>query len=225
MPGLRVEPSELRAMNKENKYIQSLRTLMDEGLEAKAVKYHAGHDGCAGVNANIYHKNKKVAEVHDDAWGGCLEIRYTARGPHRHDREGPTYRSEISRIKDSLEPYPWNIEGFTSERLCEWDEDHIYNKLIEIHDSKKELKKLLKHRILYRERHDDLNLGDIRMQTFKSRATGKRVVITHEHIERFLQEHSEAPESKDILNLWDFDKALLFWIEWTSSEESSGTAR
>lgn len=212
-------------MNKENKYIQSLRTLMDEGLEAKAVKYHKGHDGCAGVNANIYHKNKKVAEVHDDAYGGCLEISYTARGPHRHDKEGPTYRSEINRIKDSLEPYPWDIEGYTSDDLCEWDEEHIYNKLIEIHDSKKELKKLLKYRILYRERHDDLNLGDIKIQTFKSRATSKRVVIRPNHIDRFLQGHSEAPESKDILNLWDFDKALLFWIEWTSSEESSGTGR
>jgi len=47
-------------MNKENKYIQSIKTLMDEGLEARAVKYHAGHDGCEGVNANIYHKNKKL---------------------------------------------------------------------------------------------------------------------------------------------------------------------
>ena len=43
---------------KENKYIQSIKTLIDEGLEAKAVKYHKGHDGCEGVNANIYHKNK-----------------------------------------------------------------------------------------------------------------------------------------------------------------------
>lgn len=190
-------------MNKENKYIQSIKTLMGEGLEARAVKYHKGHDGCAGVNANIYHKNKKVAEVHDDAYGGCLEIRYTARGPHRHDKEGPAFNSEINRIKDSLEPYPWDIEGFTSERLCEWDEDHIYNKLIEIHDNKKRLNRLLKNNILY--------VTEGKLKSCCYRRGGKKVPITPEHIERFME---EGNSSAVILNAKSKEEALLLWMEY-----------
>ena len=190
-------------MNKENKYIQSIKTLMDEGLEARAVKYHKGHDGCEGVNANIYHKNKKVAEVHDDAWGGCLEIRYTARGPHRHDKEGPSFRSEINRIKDSLEPYPWEIEGATIDGLCEWDEDHIYNKLIEIHDNKKRLNRLLKNNILY--------VTEGKLKSCCYRQGGKKVPIRPDHIERFMEE-----EGSDgvILNEKTLPEALLLWMEY-----------
>lgn len=39
-------------------------------ISLKNVKFHRGHDGGVGLNADIYVDGKKVAHVYDDAWGG-----------------------------------------------------------------------------------------------------------------------------------------------------------
>lgn len=42
-------------------------------ITLKNVKFHRGHDGCAGLNCDLYVDGKKVAQVHDDARGGGNE--------------------------------------------------------------------------------------------------------------------------------------------------------
>lgn len=42
----------------------------------KNVKTHRGHDG-DGFNCDLYENGKKIAHVHDDAWGGAYDYSET----------------------------------------------------------------------------------------------------------------------------------------------------
>jgi len=42
----------------------------------KNVKTFPGHDDGLGMNCNLYKNNKKVATVHDDAWGGAFHFNW-----------------------------------------------------------------------------------------------------------------------------------------------------
>lgn len=219
----------------KNRYIKSLGILTDEGFEAKAVKYHAGHDGCAGVNANIYLKGRKVMEVYDSAHGGGLEM----RSAHMHemiqipdpDKPGKMkwhrpeeaiekmkeYETELNRIKELLPDYTWAEEGHGQElypdSLVNWDEEGMYNAIIEIASQKKRLKGLLKQNILY------VSEGELQSGCFKR--GGKKVPITPDHIERWKKETViTGPPRRNvgldiiILNEKTLPEALLLWMEY-----------
>ena len=51
------------------------RPLVKAGFAFKALKKWNGNEGIA-FQANLYYKNKQVAEVTDDGWGGGLDIRW-----------------------------------------------------------------------------------------------------------------------------------------------------
>ena len=53
----------------------NLRPLIRAGFTFKALRRWNGNEG-TGFTANLYHNNRKVAEVRDDAWGGDLTINW-----------------------------------------------------------------------------------------------------------------------------------------------------
>lgn len=52
-------------------------------FKLKSVKHVAGHDG-QGFTCNLYYKNKKVASIFDDGWGGGLQITWTDRSADKY---------------------------------------------------------------------------------------------------------------------------------------------
>lgn len=62
-------------------------------FKLKAVKKVNGHDG-QGFTCNLYLKNKKVAEIFDDGWGGPLEIRWNDSQSEKVEINAKKYTGE-----------------------------------------------------------------------------------------------------------------------------------
>ena len=58
-----------------NTYQEAKKIITNSDFKVKNLETFRGHDG-VGVNADIYHGKNRIAFIHDDAYGGELEITY-----------------------------------------------------------------------------------------------------------------------------------------------------
>jgi len=62
-------------LDSKQTYQFELKTAKELGITIKNVKFFSGHDGMAGINADLYYNNKKFASAYDDARGGEMDVR------------------------------------------------------------------------------------------------------------------------------------------------------
>ena len=135
-----------------NNYQKGKQLIANSDFSLKKVKTFRGHDG-DGVNADVYHNKKKIAEVDDDGWGGGLSIHYFDNG--ELTKAGGLKVPQI--ITDFLKTLPsftrgeWyaanNFTGLDEDKKGEFDEWNIedfFNELIESVLERREFKKLLR---------------------------------------------------------------------------------
>lgn len=63
---------QFKSHKEEREHILSIAQKLN--IDIKKIEFFRGHDGMQGINADIYHKNKKVGYAYDDARGGEMEI-------------------------------------------------------------------------------------------------------------------------------------------------------
>tara|TARA_R110002020_G_scaffold474903_1_gene707882 strand:- start:125 stop:706 length:582 start_codon:yes stop_codon:yes gene_type:complete len=102
---------------KLNKMKKPLKELLAR-IEVKSVKFHRGHDGMQGLNCKLYVDGKFVADVYDDARGGCFDYNQYVRGKfHKFDWMG------------TLEAYDLR---YTIDIGDEWDSKHNWDSIVDI---------------------------------------------------------------------------------------------
>ena len=133
-----------------NNYEKGKRLIADSNFSVKKVKTFRGHDG-QGVNADVYHGRKKIAEVDDDGWGGGLSIHYFENG--EWTKAGGLQIPQI--ITDFLKTLPTHtyeehfsmfhsIDEDKKDEVMEWNIEDFFNELIDSVLERREFKKLLR---------------------------------------------------------------------------------
>lgn len=96
-------------------------------VKLKNLKYHVGHDGMQGMNADIWIDGIKCMHVHDDAYGGCFEYHnFAYKNPQGEliksliknldayiatlPEESHTFGGKTIKIKPDLDWFVTNIE-------------------------------------------------------------------------------------------------------------------
>jgi hypothetical protein len=103
----------------------------------KNVKFHRGHDGGVGLNADIYVDGKKIAHVYDDAWGGGNQ--YDAFGKTPEERKTnrkiiedlETYaktRTYVNPLIKDKKPMTKNLDILIDEALDEMEKEKLAKK-------------------------------------------------------------------------------------------------
>jgi len=105
-----------------------------EQYNVKGVKTFRGHDGI-GVNANLYHGKKKIAEVHDGAYGGALEVHWVDFNNSR-------------KLDALLKDLPEQPDSYEDSGFSKLDAEDFINRLINRELLSKELKKKLKKNVI-----------------------------------------------------------------------------
>ena len=78
-------------------------------IEVKSVKFHRGHDGMQGLNCKLYVDGKFVADVYDDAKGGCFDYNQYVRGKfHKFDWEGTLEGYDLKYVSH-VGGEPWEL--------------------------------------------------------------------------------------------------------------------
>jgi len=78
-------------------------------IEVKSVKFHRGHDGMQGLNCKLYVDGKFVADVYDDAKGGCFDYNQYVRGKfHKFDWEGTLEGYDLKYVSH-IGGEPWEL--------------------------------------------------------------------------------------------------------------------
>ena len=134
-----------------NNYEKGKRLIADSNFSLKKVKTFRGHDG-DGVNADVYHDKKKIAEVDDDGWGGGLSIHYFENG--EWTKAGGLKIPQT--ITDFLKTLPthsykehfadvgFSVDEDDKDEVMEWNVEDLFNELIESVLERREFKKLLR---------------------------------------------------------------------------------
>jgi len=134
-----------------NNYEKGKRLIADSHFSVKKVKTFRGHDG-QGVNADVYHGRKKIAEVDDDGWGGGLSIHYFENG--EWTKAGGLQIPQI--ITDFLKTLPthtyeehfsnvgFSIDEDKKDEVMEWNIEDFFNELIDSVLERREFKKILR---------------------------------------------------------------------------------
>ena len=111
-------------------------------VEVKNIKFHQGHDGMYGLNADIYIKGVKCMHVYDDAWGG--DYMYTDYAYESKNSEKiETLIKEFEDYIKTLPPEKINIGGEIKE--IPMTKDMLVNDLIEEYKKKKEKRRMKKY--------------------------------------------------------------------------------
>ena len=77
-------------------------------IEVKSVKFHSGHDGMEGLNCKLYIDGKFVADVYDDARGGCFDYNQYIKGKfHKFDWMGTLDAYDL-RYTIDIGDEPWD---------------------------------------------------------------------------------------------------------------------
>ena len=135
------------------KEVQALeiKTAKDLNITVKNIKYFKGHDGMQGINADLYHKNKKFATAYDDARGGGMDVR-----PVDYELTTLTLFKEI---ETKLRALPKYIHIYTSSRSgkpiggkpSEYESQVSLDSIVDALALKKEEDKHEKQGIIYKE--------------------------------------------------------------------------
>ena len=109
-----------------NNYKKSIEIINNSDFTIKGLKTFTGREGY-GINANLYHKGKKVAFLLDSGNGGCLDVDW---------ENGYTWKDNpiIPLIKSD----EFGLGDYT------WDEETICNNLIDEYLKVKDFKKVMK---------------------------------------------------------------------------------
>jgi len=130
---------------------------MLDRVTLKNVKFHKGHDGMDGLNADIYIDKVKVAHVYDDARGGCFEYDVLGSIDSKQREINKKLFKELEDYIDSLPEEQMEYDGKKYERdgnpvMMKPDMDSIINDLVEEFEkekSKKRLKKDMEKKIVF----------------------------------------------------------------------------
>ena len=159
-----------------------------ENYNVKGVKSFEGHDGI-GINANFYYGKKKIAHVHDGAYGGELEVHY--------------FDQEASKKFDVfLKDYPEQPDTYEDSGFSKFDQEDFINRLVNRDLLGKELKNKLKKKVLYINKK-----GEIRQINFK-----KVKAIIRGHIDAAHKHYgNEFMNGTKCLNELPFKQALAVY--------------
>ena len=93
-----------------NQYTQKMKA---PKVELKNLKYHVGHDGMQGMNADIFIDGIKCMHVHDDAYGGCFEYHdYAYKNP-----KADQIKSLIKKLDDHIKTLPIKKHTFNGKTI------------------------------------------------------------------------------------------------------------
>ena len=112
------------------------RVAMLAPMTLKKLVVGRGHD-CGGLIADVYLKNKKIAEYHDDGWGGEPEIYYMKDGDQA---KLETFITEI-KLEEHMLASDWSSfkdSGLGVRTCIEAAVEYIASEMMEL----KEIKKL-----------------------------------------------------------------------------------
>lgn len=96
------------------------------GLEVKAFKEFAGHDGVGLRQGNLYLNNKKVGYVSDDDWSGMVNLQIM-----------PQYKESVNQALELFGKELSNLYGPFLPSYVDVDEMFMADKLLEFAEMKK----------------------------------------------------------------------------------------
>ena len=104
------------------------------GLTLGGIKWHKGHDGQPGLNANLLLNGKRIATIYDDAMGGGIEWRFNDDG----DQQRIIGLAKIA--VDEVTPGAWPCDAL----------DAMVNALLEDEERRKMIRKWSKTSTVFR---------------------------------------------------------------------------
>ena len=152
-----------------NPYQNAKEIIADHtNFTVKNLQTFNGHDG-VGIDAEIYHLKNRIAHVHDGAYGGPLEITYLNFDNKKNKYDNYVALNGDNRSSDFVKNFLKNLPKYSWKNSCEadmseerikksgitfddddylvnkeWDDEHLFNEIVNNAIQKRELKKLLK---------------------------------------------------------------------------------
>ena len=112
--------------------------LVNPIIEIKNVKFHKGHEGMTGLNADIYVDGRRIAHVYDDAHGG--EFQYDAHW-EKSDKDYSKMREKRD-VLNELYIYARSLPEYdTPYGKLPMNLDTLVNKIIRDKEIEKEMNK------------------------------------------------------------------------------------
>lgn len=130
-------------MEKENS--KELKALLGR-LQLVNLKNHEGHDGMAGMNAELKYDGVKIARLHDDAWGGEIEcnaigkVIEDANGEYIANKTLDTNRKLLDKLNTEIKNLPPWVSGIDGGEMP-YFLDLVIGELEKIAYAKKDEKK------------------------------------------------------------------------------------
>jgi hypothetical protein len=119
------------------------KMILESDFSVKSVKTFMGREGY-GVNANIYYQNRKIGHIIDSGNGGCLDISYYKK-VNGKDKWMHKNR-DVDKFVTELPNYTWKWDKKDEPTKSKFDEEEMWNILIDeylfVKDFKKEMKKI-----------------------------------------------------------------------------------
>ena len=119
------------------------KMILESDFSVKSVKTFMGREGY-GVNANIYYQNRKIGHIIDSGNGGCLDITYYTKvgGKDKWISRNP----DVDKFVSELPKYTWKWDKKDEPTKSKFDEEEMWNILIDeylfVKDFKKAMKKI-----------------------------------------------------------------------------------
>ena len=142
-----------------NTFQEAKKIINNSDFKVKNLETFRGHDG-VGVNADIYHGKNRIAFIHDDAYGGELEITYlnfdnkkneydnyvAFKGDDKSENFVRDFLLNLPKYswKDCLKDSGCSFEKEDSKKNKKWDDEHLFNEIINTSIQKREFKKLMR---------------------------------------------------------------------------------
>ena len=168
-----------------NTFQEAKKIINNSDFKVKNLETFRGHDG-VGVNADIYHGKNRIAFIHDDAYGGELEITYLNFDNKKNEYDNyVAFKGDDKSenfVRDfllNLPKYSWKdclkdsvivYEKEDTKKNQEWEDHDLFNEIINTSIQKREFKKLMRKAVL-------LKGGDIISFNIKSSDIDKKFRI------------------------------------------------
>jgi hypothetical protein len=129
-----------------------MRKTITDKVDAKVsnVKFHAGHDGMRGLNCTLIFKGKKIAHVHDDAWGGEFEYRILGNKPEQREEN----RKLLNELQEEVKKYTFKSKMSGVEHEITYNIDILVDDLVNELEEEKRAKRDAKKGIVYKDKED-----------------------------------------------------------------------
>tara|TARA_R100000234_G_scaffold46587_1_gene27777 strand:- start:7047 stop:7625 length:579 start_codon:yes stop_codon:yes gene_type:complete len=115
------------------------KKIIESDFSVKSVKTFMGREG-VGINANMYFKNKKIGHIIDSGNGGCLDIEYYI------GNKWMSKNTDVDKFLSTLPKYTWEWDGKDKPTKSKFDEEEMWNVLVDeyliVKDFKKAMKKI-----------------------------------------------------------------------------------